>query len=64
MLHLCRECEITQQATEKTHVTAHSCFKSVISVGLKFGKSLGGRSFIKPFAADLCCSLSGGGREP
>lgn len=42
----------------------NSCLKSVVSAGLKVGKSLGGRSFIKPSVADLCCSFSRADREP
>lgn len=49
---------------EKIHVMADSCLKSVVSVRLKFGQSVGGRSFIKPFAADLCCSFSRADNEP
>lgn len=41
-----------------------SCLKSVVPVWLKLGKSLRGRSFIKPFAADLCCSFSRAKRGP
>ena len=63
-LNLFRECKPTQQGMEKRHVMADSCLKPVVSVSLKFGKSLGGRSFIKPFAAELCCSFSGADREP
>lgn len=53
-----RGCESTWQGT------AGSRLKSAVSVWLKFAKSLGGRSFIKPFAADPCCSFSGVVREP
>lgn len=58
------ECEPTRQGIEKRHIAADSHLKSVVSVWLEFGKSLRGRSFIKTFAADLCCSFSGAYREP
>lgn len=63
-LNVFRGCELTWQGMEKRNRTAHSCLKSAISVWLKLGKSLGGRSFIKPFAADLYCSFSRADREP
>jgi len=44
--------------------TADSCLKSPISLGQKLGRLQGGRSFPKYFAIDVCCSFSGGDREP